>query len=91
MSTIAAGKKAEKSYLSSAVDSINPWGAGKTSKTENYSGTQKSATTTAETASAATDDHSTTSLYGQSFSTYPKDCPPLNVHWFHAVDVRSID
>ena len=33
------------------------------------------------------DDHSINNIYGQSLRKYPPDCPPLNVMWFHAVDV----
>ncbi len=33
------------------------------------------------------DDHSTNTLYGHSAKKYPTDCPPVNVMWFHAIDV----
>ncbi|KAF4438103.1 hypothetical protein F53441_12864 [Fusarium austroafricanum] len=81
----AADKKAEKSYLSSAVDSINPWAASRsttpTQKPKSEEETPKPA------APANPDDHSTTHLYGHSFRTYPSGCPHLKVQWFHAVDV----
>lgn len=76
-------KKVEKSYLASAVDSINPW-------TTNRSTTPTPKETVPRTKTVATrkaDDHSTNTLYGQSVKKYPSDCPPLNVMWFHAVDV----
>nr|XP_036581642.1 DDHD domain-containing protein [Colletotrichum truncatum]KAF6790085.1 DDHD domain-containing protein [Colletotrichum truncatum] len=76
-------RKAEKSYLSSAVDSINPW-----------SGTRSSTPTPKDPApqpvpvpTARPGDHSITHLYGQSTKSYPVDCPPLNVLWYHATDV----
>ncbi|KAK4239950.1 phospholipase DDHD2 [Achaetomium macrosporum] len=73
-------KKAEKSYLASAVDSINPWAGS------------RNATPTAKEpqpviAPSNTGDHTTNPYYGQSFRSYPLDCPPLKVQWFHAVDV----
>lgn len=34
-------------------------------------------------------DHSISSIYGHSLKSYPADCPPLKVQWFHAVDVSS--
>ncbi|KAG6164041.1 hypothetical protein E4U22_001670 [Claviceps purpurea] len=91
----AAAKKSDKSYLSSAVDSINPWSTSRTATPAPTADTKKEAAVAApgtdSTATsekpAASADHSITPLYGQSFRTYPRDCPPLNVQWFHAVDV----
>jgi hypothetical protein len=34
-------------------------------------------------------DHVVSHSNRLSFKSYPKDCPPLNVHWYHAVDVGS--
>ncbi|KAH7324443.1 DDHD domain-containing protein [Stachybotrys elegans] len=76
--------KAEKSYLASAVDSINPWSGSRTSTPT---------TSRNESIDAVSDEamvsehHGSSHLYGQSIRTYPSDCPPLNVQWFHAVDV----
>jgi hypothetical protein len=77
---MAAGtteQKAEKSYLSSAVESINPW-AGSQSSTPTLKGELKHPTT---------GDHSVNHFYGLSLRNYPPECPPLNVLWFHAVDI----
>ncbi|KAI1778022.1 DDHD domain-containing protein [Hypoxylon cercidicola] len=76
-------KKVEKSYLASAVDSINPWTTSRSTTPVPKDAPPK--TKTAPTRKA--DDHSTNTLYGQSFKRYPPDCPPLNIMWFHAVDV----
>jgi hypothetical protein len=85
MAPVATDKKTEKSYLSSAVDSINPWAASRsTTPTQKPKAEQDSLLAAAP---ANPDDHSTTHLYGQSFRTYPSGCPPLKVQWFHAVDV----
>ncbi|KAI1363048.1 DDHD domain-containing protein [Xylaria arbuscula] len=81
-----AEKKPEKSYLASAVESINPWTTRSTTPApkDNSSLPQpKPAPLPAQKA----DDHSTNHLYGLSFKKYPSDCPPMNVLWFHAVDV----
>ncbi|KAI0134104.1 DDHD domain-containing protein [Xylariales sp. AK1849] len=81
--------KPEKSYLASAVESINPWTLSRSStpapkeKEKEVPPRTKSASARSKTA----DDHSINTLYGQSFKRYPSDCPPLNVKWFHAVDV----
>lgn len=99
MPPAATDKKVDKSYLSSAVDSINPW-ANSRAPTPTQESTNSSSGSGSKKAKkdelrpgldtfAAGDpgDHSTTHLYGQSFRTYPADCPPLDVQWFHAVDV----
>lgn len=77
-------KKVEKSYLASAVDSINPWTTNRSTTPVPKDVVPKTNTTTA---TKKADDHSTNTLYGQSFRRYPSDCPPLNVMWFHAADV----
>ncbi|CAJ2502596.1 Uu.00g099900.m01.CDS01 [Anthostomella pinea] len=80
-------KKAERSYLASAVDSFNPWNT--TRSTTPTLRDNPSASTGKPKPAPATkaDDHRSNTLYGQSFRKYPTDCPPLNVMWFHAVDV----
>ncbi|KAL2264983.1 hypothetical protein VTJ83DRAFT_7493 [Remersonia thermophila] len=73
-------KRAEKSYLASAVDSINPWASTRSStppqKDPPLSGVPSN-----------NSDHVTNPYYGRSLASYPPDCPLLNVQWFHAVDV----
>ncbi|KAK3402034.1 DDHD domain-containing protein [Sordaria brevicollis] len=83
--TGAAEKKPEaKSYLASAVDSINPWAANRsTTPTPKEPPPPKPIVPV----NPNPGDHSTNPFYGQSFKRYPADCPPLNVQWFHAVDV----
>jgi len=78
----AGDKKAEKSYLASAVDSINPW-AGNRATAATPNEPQPSPTTP-----AGTGDHIISPFYGKSFKTYPPDCPKLNVQWLHAADVN---
>ncbi|KAM0497512.1 hypothetical protein ACHAP8_006676 [Fusarium lateritium] len=85
MAPVAAEKKTERSYLSSAVDSINPWAASRSTTPTQRPKAEPDSLLTA--APANPDDHSTTHLYGQSLRTYPSGCPPLKVQWFHAVDV----
>ncbi|KAH8887780.1 DDHD-domain-containing protein [Thozetella sp. PMI_491] len=74
-------KKVEKSYLSSAVDSINPWSGSRSSTPVAKEPAPRSP------ASVNPGDHSSNPFYGQSLKKYPADCPPLVVQWFHAVDV----
>ncbi|KAK3682184.1 DDHD domain-containing protein [Podospora appendiculata] len=74
-------KKTEKSYLASAVDSINPWAVNR-SATPTLNDAQPSPAAPSNPA-----DHITNPFYGQSLRRYSPDCPPLRVQWFHAVDV----
>ncbi|KAI1302077.1 DDHD domain-containing protein [Xylaria venustula] len=81
-------KKTEKSYLASAVESINPWTTGRSTTPVPKDSSSHHPLPKAQPLSAQkADDHSTNTLYGHSFKRYPTDCPPLNVMWFHAVDV----
>ncbi|CAH0026548.1 unnamed protein product [Clonostachys rhizophaga] len=82
-----ADKKAEKSYLSSAVESINPWAAKRTSSPASTLKKEDAVEPPPNKASSDPGDHATTHLYGLSLRNYPDDCPPLSVQWFHAVDV----
>lgn len=99
MAPAGAEKNTDKSYLS-AVNSINPWASNRqATSTENSSKNSKDsrlnehisspvvATAPTGTGVESSVDHSITHLYGQSFRTYPADCPQMNVQWFHAVDV----
>ncbi|KAI0473231.1 DDHD domain-containing protein [Xylariaceae sp. FL0804] len=79
-------KKAEKSYLASAVGSMNPWATSGRSTIPTPREASSLPKPKPQTSRKA-DDHSTHNLYGQSFKRYPADCPPLKVMWFHAVDV----
>ncbi|KAK4159322.1 phospholipase DDHD2 [Cladorrhinum sp. PSN259] len=75
-------KKAEKSYLASAVDSINPWALNRSTTP-----TPKDSVPNVAPSNPNPGDHTINPFYGQSIKRYPLDCPPLNVQWFHAVDV----
>ncbi|GJC97969.1 DDHD domain-containing protein [Colletotrichum higginsianum] len=80
-----ADRKTEKSYLSSAVDSINPWAV---SRSSTPTPTPKDPPQQpVPVPNSRPGDHSITHLYGQSIKSYPVDCPPLNVLWYHATDV----
>lgn len=84
-SSAAAPKKVEKSYLTSAVESISPWTTGRpaTPKPAEGSGVAAEAQ-----ASQRGGDHSVGRSHGISTRRYPEDCPPLKTKWFYAVDVR---
>lgn len=77
--------KAEKSYLTAAVESITPWSTSRSS-------TPKPAATVdpAEASGLRNQhggDHTTQHWHGLSLKDYPADCPSLKARWFYAVDV----
>ncbi|KAI0812007.1 DDHD domain-containing protein [Xylaria sp. FL0064] len=80
-------KKPEKSYLASAVESINPWTASRSTTPAPKDTSSVPVPKAQPLRGQKADDHSTNTLYGLSFKKYPTDCPPLNVMWFHAVDI----
>ncbi|KAJ2985278.1 hypothetical protein NUW58_g5623 [Xylaria curta] len=80
-------KKLEKSYLASAVESINPWISSRSTTPTPKDKAPPSQAKVGPPPAQKADDHSTNTLYGHSFKKYPADCPPMNVMWFHAVDV----
>jgi hypothetical protein len=79
-------EKAEKSYLSAAVESITPWGSSRPSTVKHTS------TALPGEGSGLKNQHggyqSTHQWHGVNSTKYPSDCPPLNARWFYAVDVR---
>lgn len=81
MAPSAGDKRVEKSYLASAVDSINPW-AGSRSTTPT-----PPKEPAPQPVPSNPGDHITNPFYGQSQKRYPPGCPPLVVQWFHAVDI----
>ncbi|KZL87030.1 ddhd domain-containing protein, partial [Colletotrichum incanum] len=87
MAPSGADRKTEKSYLSSAVDSINPWAGGRSSTPTPTPTPKDPPPQPVPVPTSRPGDHSITHLYGQSIKSYPADCPPLNVLWYHATDV----
>lgn len=83
-----APKKVEKSYLTSAVESISPWTSARPATPKPAEG---SGDVAAEVHSAQRGgDHSVGRSHGISTRRYPEDCPPLKTKWFYAVDVRLL-
>lgn len=76
-----------KTAWSSAVNTLNSWYKSEDGPPQEGANANRTKTKPLKTA----DDHLTTPMYGQSFRSYPKGCPPLRVQWFHAVDVSSVN
>lgn len=75
-------KKQEKSYLSSAVESLSPWS---TPRNTTPKPKEDPAAALLQTTPQVT-DHSVSHHRGISLRKYPSDCPPLKTRWFYAVD-----
>lgn len=83
-----SNEKPEKSYLTAAVGSLNPWGSSRTATPDPFtSGNAK------DEGSGLKNQHGkdfrTPKRHGIGSRRYPPDCPPLNARWFYAVDVSS--
>ncbi|KAL2071364.1 hypothetical protein VTL71DRAFT_12599 [Oculimacula yallundae] len=78
-------EKAEKSYLSTAVDSISPWGGSRSSTPKPASATVPGEGSGLKHQRGG--DHTIQNWHGFSSKRYPPDCPPMNARWFHAVDI----
>ncbi|KAM3486846.1 hypothetical protein MY3957_009703 [Beauveria namnaoensis] len=74
----------ETPYWSSALSSIGIWNTAKPSAIQSE---EEAAEEANALKSKTLTDHLTTAFYGQSSRSYPKECPFLEVQWFHAVDV----
>ncbi|OBT48524.1 hypothetical protein VE00_01280 [Pseudogymnoascus sp. WSF 3629] len=84
-SSAAAPKKVEKSYLSSAVESMSPWTSARPATPKPAQGSGMAAEAQAQAAQRG-GDHSVGRSHGISTRRYPEDCPPLKTKWFYAVD-----
>lgn len=73
-------------YWSSALSSIGIWNG---SKVKTSPPGQEATEEANRSKGKASTDHLVTPFHGQSFKSYPEDCPRLKVQWFHAVDVLS--
>jgi hypothetical protein len=78
-----------KSYLSGITSSFSPWGSR--SATPKPGPQRENDATGADPAIPAnrTNDHTVSHRHRLFKNQYPKDCPPLAVQWYHAVDVSA--
>ncbi|OCK79019.1 DDHD-domain-containing protein [Lepidopterella palustris CBS 459.81] len=73
-----------KSYRSAGVSSFSPWSS--------RSGTPKPRESDEQASEAGAEpqrggDHTVSHRHRLSLKNYPRDCPPLVVQWFHAIDI----
>jgi hypothetical protein len=74
----------QTSYLSAGISALSPWSSRSASPKS-----EQDALPPSEPPLAATKggDHTVSHKHRLSLRKYPRDCPPLSVQWFHAVDV----
>lgn len=70
-------------FLSAGITALSPWGSR--SATPKPSQAAQNDETAIGTQRGG--DHTVTRRHRLSLRKYPNDCPPLQVRWFHAVDV----
>ncbi|RDL37465.1 uncharacterized protein BP5553_04898 [Venustampulla echinocandica] len=77
-------EKGEKSYLTSTIESITPWGGTRSPAPKGPSVDPSEASGLKNQHGG---DYATHHWHGLRTKDYPPDCPPLNARWFYAVDV----
>ncbi|KAF2147254.1 uncharacterized protein K452DRAFT_4209 [Aplosporella prunicola CBS 121167] len=75
-----------QSYLAAGINAISPWGSRNTTP-KTKPAPEDEQPTELSLASQRGGDHTVSHRHRLSLKKYPKDCPPLVVQWFHAVDI----
>ncbi|OMP85025.1 putative phospholipase, mitochondrial [Diplodia seriata] len=77
------------SYLAAGINAISPWGSRnqtpQTHPAPDAGEPQPPELNLTQQSRGA--DHTVTHRHRLSLKKYPRDCPPLSVQWFHAVDI----
>lgn len=85
----APDAKSSGSYLAAGINAISPWGSRnqtpQTHPAPDAGEPQPPELNLTQQSRGA--DHTVTNRHRLSLKKYPRDCPPLSVLWFHAVDV----
>lgn len=75
-----------KSYLAAGISAFSPWGSRATTPRQSgFEGDELPPE--ASLGSQRGGDHTINRTHRQSLRNYPRDCPPLAVQWFHAIDI----
>ncbi|KAF4536275.1 DDHD domain-containing protein [Lasiodiplodia theobromae] len=85
----APDAKSSGSYLAAGINAISPWGSRnqtpQTHPAPDAGEPQPPELNLTQQSRGA--DHTVTNRHRLSLKKYPRDCPPLSVLWFHAVDI----
>lgn len=74
-----------QSYLAAGINKLSPWGPRTTATKPQDSSEQSSADSGLKQQRGG--DHKVSHRHRLSLKRYPRDCPPLPVQWFFAVDI----
>ena len=74
-----------QSYLTAGINKISPWGSRSPASKPVQS--SEGDITNLKLKQPRGGDHRISHRRGLSLKNYPRDCPPLLVQWFHAVDI----
>ena len=74
----------QTSYLTAGISAFSPWSSRSASPKQDQ---ESQVAQEPALASTKGGDHTISHKHRLSLRKYPRDCPVLNVQWFHAVDV----
>ncbi|KAF2835593.1 DDHD-domain-containing protein [Patellaria atrata CBS 101060] len=77
----------KQSYLSAGINAITPWGSRSATPQPGQKKDGDERPSNPRLASQRGGDHTVSGRPRLSLKNYPRDCPPLNVQWYHAVDI----
>ena len=74
----------QTSYLTAGINALSPWSSRSASPKQDQDGQKSTEPTLTSTKGG---DHTVSHKHRLSLRKYPRDCPVLDVQWFHAIDV----
>ncbi|EON63812.1 hypothetical protein W97_03040 [Coniosporium apollinis CBS 100218] len=76
-----------KSYLATGLNALSPWGSRSATPKPGQTREDDRRASDAGLGTQQGGDHTVSRTHRLSLKKYPRDCPPLRVQWFHAVDI----
>lgn len=76
-----------RSYLAAGISAISPWGSRTATPRPQQGRDEQQQASEAPLGAQRGGDHKVSQRPRLSLKNYPRDCPPLVVQWYHAVDV----
>lgn len=80
-------------FLSAGINALSPWSSSRSATPKPPPAAHRDADDKAAGLGMSNQrgsDHTVSHIHRLSPSKYPHDCPPLEVRWFHAVDVSVL-
>ncbi|KAJ9648807.1 hypothetical protein H2199_000720 [Coniosporium tulheliwenetii] len=76
-----------KGYLATGLNALSPWGSRSATPKPGQTREDDGRASDAGLGTQQGGDHTVSRTHRLSLKKYPRDCPPLRVQWFHAVDI----